>query len=111
MLLTFEALGKDGLIVSVFGELGEADAPALLERLFTFVDMGFRRTFLDMGRCRLRDWSALDVLVACARRADGREVAVLTPTRELRRLLEATGLNVAVPVYGSRAEALQQAVA
>jgi len=111
MLTTFEAFGKDGLVVSVFGELGEKDAPTLVERLFSYVDMGFRRTFVDMSRCRLLDWSALDVLVVCARRADGREVAVLSPTRELRRLLEATGLSVALPIYGSRAEALQRAVA
>ena len=111
MLTTFEALGTDGLVVSVFGELGEKDAPALVERLFSFVDMGFRRTLVDMSRCRLLDWSALDVLIECARRADGREVAVLSPTHELRRVLEATGLSVALPMYGSRTEALQRAVA
>lgn len=111
MLTTFEALGKDGLVVSVFGDLDEQDAPALIERLFSFVDMGFRRTFVDMSRCTLMDWSALDVLIECARRADGREVAVLAPTRELRKVLEATGLSVALPIYGTRAEAAERAVA
>jgi anti-anti-sigma factor len=111
MLTTFEALGRDGLVVSVFGELGEGDAPALQQRLFTYVDMGFRRTFLDMSRCRLLDWTGLDVLIANARHADGREVAVLSPTRHLRRLLEATGLSVALPVYASREEALGSAAA
>ncbi len=111
MLTTFEALGKDGLAVSVFGDLSRKDTAALQERLFTYVDMGFRRTFVDMSHCRLLDWSGLDVLIETARRADGREVAVLSPTRELRRILEATGLSVALPIYTSRDEALRRDLA
>lgn len=111
MLTTFEPLGRDGLVVSVFGDVSRDNAAALQERLFSFVDMGFRHTFLDMKGVRLLHWSCLDVLVACARRADGREVAVLAPSRELRRLLEATGLSLSVPVYATRSEALRRAAA
>jgi anti-anti-sigma factor len=111
MLTTFEPLGRDALLVSVFGDLSRDSAEALQERLFSLVDMGFRHTFLDMHGVRLLHWSCLDVLVACARRADRREVAVLAPSRELRRLLEATGLSLALPVYATRADAARKAVA
>lgn len=111
MLTTFEPLGRDGLVVSVFGDLDTDDMASLRERLFACVDMGFRRTFIDMGRCRLLDWSGLDVLIETARRADGREVAVLSPTRELRTILDVSGLSIAMPIYRSRAEALRQPLA
>jgi anti-anti-sigma factor len=105
MLITYEVPAATTLIVTVFGELGEEQAPELTDQLLSFVDMGFHRTLVDMGSCRLTDWSGLDVLVAAARYADGREVGILAPTRDLRRLLEATGLSVALPTYASRGQA------
>jgi anti-anti-sigma factor len=111
MLVTYEVLGPDNLVVSVFGELGKEEAPELTDQLLSFVDMGFHRTLLDMSRCRLLDWSGLDVLLDGARHADGREVGIVAPTRELRRILEATGLSVALPIYASREEATERALA
>jgi anti-anti-sigma factor len=111
MLITYEVPAPTTLIVSVFGELGEDQAPELTDQLLSFVDMGFHRTLVDMSRCRLTDWSGLDVLVAAARHAGGREVGILAATRELRRLLEATGLSVALPAYASRDQAREQALA
>ena len=102
MLVTYEVSGPATLIVSVFGDLGEDQAPELIDQLLAFVDMGFQRTLVDTARCRFTDWSGLDVLVAAARHADGREVGILAPTRGLRRLLDATGLSVALPQYASR---------
>ncbi len=111
MLVTYEVSGPATLIVSVFGDLGEDQAPELTDQLLAFVDMGFHRTLVDTACCRFTDWSGLDVLVAAARRADGREVGVLAPSRELRRLLDATGLSVALPLYPSRSALGEPALA
>jgi anti-anti-sigma factor len=102
MLVTYEVSDRATLVVSVFGDLGEDQVPELTDQLLGFIDLGFHRTLVDVARCRFTDWSGVDVLLAAARRAGGREVGILAPTRELRRLLDAIGLSVALPVYASR---------
>jgi anti-sigma B factor antagonist len=110
MYTTFEALGRDTVVIWVNGDLDAFSAPDLKRQVFAALDSGFRRIVLEMSECGIVDSTGLGVLVAGVRRAHGRDVVLAAPSPELRHVLGVLGLDRVLPLYATRYEALERAV-
>lgn len=89
--------GEDGCVyVTVVGELDLYTAPQLEQAL----EQPASEFVIDLVECEFIDSTALGVLVA-ARARVGR-LALIAPGLEVQRILEISGLDRILPVYGSR---------
>jgi anti-sigma B factor antagonist len=108
MYTTFEALGRETVVIWIDGDLDAYAAPEFKAQLFAALDGGFDRVVLEMSECGLVDSTGLGVLVAGLKHARGRRVAIASARPEVRRVLEIVGLDRVLPLYGSRTEALRR---
>ena len=108
MHTTFEAFGRETVVIWINGDLDAFTAPALKTQLFSALDSGFDRVVLEMSECELVDSTGLGVLVAGLKHAHGRSVVMASAGPELRRVLEIVGLDRVLPQYASRTEALSR---
>ena len=108
MHTTFEAFGRETVVIWVDGDLDAYTAPEFKRQLFAALDSGFDRVVLEMSECGLVDSTGLGVLVAGLKHAHGRAVVMASAGPELRRVLEIVGLDRVLPQYGSRTEALRR---
>ncbi|MFF3851108.1 STAS domain-containing protein [Streptomyces sp. NPDC002328] len=88
-------------VVILTGELDRASAPALREAVDALVVEGLARIVLDLEQVSFMDSSGLSVLVYAMRQAGeiGGTLRLAAPGRQVRRLLELTGLDTAVEVF------------
>jgi anti-anti-sigma factor len=96
------------LIVSVTGELDQSTAPGLREALAAGVAEPSDPILVDLNGCDFIDSTGLSLLVETKRRLeeDQQRFGVCCPDEDVRRLLELTGIDQALGLYGSRDEAI-----
>lgn len=82
-------------LVLLYGELDLATAPQLSQQLAKFAHRNIRHVAMDISKLDFMDSSGLALFVAEHERvvALGGELIILSPGLQVRRLLEATGLD------------------
>ena len=98
---------KNGLIVSVEGELDIATVGQLAESVGAAVDNG-RHLVLDLSACPFIDSTALAYVLRThsALAADEKAMAVVAGRGEVRKLLYLTAIDRSVPVFAKRGDAV-----
>jgi anti-anti-sigma factor len=87
----------DGVVVRLSGELDLATVPLLEDAVAGATATPDVPVALDLSGVRLVDSTGLRALLTAARAHPGR-VAVMSPSREVRRMLELTLLTATIPV-------------
>jgi anti-anti-sigma factor len=104
----------DGVrIVSVRGELDLGTAAELEPPLEEAVSAGNSRVLIDLTECEFIDSTGIALIVRTWQRLDrtaegtgeGR-VVICSGNDQVQRVLDVTGLDVSIPVYSSREDAL-----
>ncbi len=96
-------------VVLVEGELDQASVPAVRETIEAAIEDLRAGLLIDLSRCGFIDSSGLSLLVDARRRLgdDSARFGVCSPSAEVRRLLELTGIDAAVALYETRETALR----
>lgn len=94
--------------VSVAGELDQSTAPELRTALADAIGDQTRGLLVDLSDCNFIDSTGLSLLVETKRRLaeDQRRFGVCCADADVRRLLELTGIDQAVNLFDTRAEAV-----
>ncbi len=94
--------------ISVIGELDQSTAPELRAVLAPSLDNPTEPVLVDLSDCEFIDSTGLSLLVEAKRRLEEQQerFGVCCPDADVRRLLELTGIDQAVGLYGSRDEAV-----
>lgn len=90
-------------VVSLYGELDVATAPALREELIELVNDGHTRLVLDLEGIDFLDSTGLGSLIGALRRTrtHGGDLRLVGTDTRITRLFEITGLDKAVPLLPS----------
>ncbi len=113
----FEAIAAhldDGVcVVAVRGELDLSTASDLESPLEEAVSSGKASVLLDLSDCEFIDSTGIALIVRAWQRldldADGEgegRVVICSANEQVRRVLEITGLELSIPIHGSKDEAL-----
>jgi anti-anti-sigma factor len=106
----------DGVrIVSVRGELDLGTASDLEAPLEDAISSGDASVLIDLSECEFIDSTGIALIVRAWQRldrtadgdGDGR-VLICSANDQVRRVLEITGLELSIPIHGSRDEALAE---
>jgi anti-sigma B factor antagonist len=102
---------EDGIrVIAVSGELDLSTAPELEEPLQQAVSPGDASVLIDLMRCEFIDSTGIAMIVGAWRQLEGNgsgsRVAICSDNEQVRRVLEVTGLELSIPIHGSREEAL-----
>ena len=100
----------EAVVLTAEGELDAYSAPELHERLEEARADDTRPFVADLSRISFLDSTALGVLVRALKddAARARPARVVLPETTARRIFEITTLDRALPVAGSRADALRE---
>ncbi|MFL5870630.1 MAG: STAS domain-containing protein [Solirubrobacterales bacterium] len=95
--------------VSVIGELDQGTAPELRGVLADALGDAQASVLVDLSDCNFIDSTGLSLLVEAKRRLgeEDRRFGVCCPDADVRRLLELTGIDRAVGLFDTRAEAVE----
>jgi anti-sigma B factor antagonist len=90
-------------VVSIFGELDVATAPALREKLIALVGDGSTHVVLDLEGVDFLDSTGLGTIISALKRVrtHGGDMRLVCTQARIRRLFEITGLDKAVPLLSS----------
>lgn len=90
-------------VVSVYGELDVATAPALREQFIGLVGNGANTLVLDLEGVDFLDSTGLGIIVSALKRArtHGGDLKLVCTQPRIRRLFEITGLDKALPLLPS----------
>lgn len=102
-------LAPNVLGVALEGEIDLATVNPLKERLYALVD-AHRNLILNLRGVAYIDSSGLAALLAVMKRVreSGGQLSVASPSGHVGKLLTLTGLDTAIDVHASEADALQQ---
>jgi anti-sigma B factor antagonist len=105
--LTQSEPDEETTVIAVRGELDLATAPRLKWPLVDALDAGRRRLVVDLSDVSFMDSTALGVLIGVRRalRADAR-MAIVCTDRDVLRIFEISGLDVAFQIVRTRTQAL-----
>jgi anti-anti-sigma factor len=101
----------DGIrVVAVRGELDLSTALALEGPLEAAVASG-GSVAIDLTECQFIDSTGIAMIVRAWQQIDaeedgGRDLVICSSNDQVRRVLEISGLNLSIPVHGSRDEGL-----
>jgi anti-sigma B factor antagonist len=97
------------LTVRVVGELDQSTAPDLREALEPSLHSPAGAILVDLTDCDFIDSTGLSLLVETKRRLEEQQerFGICCPDDDVRRLLELTGIDQALGLYGSRDEAVK----
>jgi anti-sigma B factor antagonist len=104
MQLRTDVSSLDGwTVVSVYGELDVASAPALRERLIELVSGGSHLLVLDLEGLDFLDSTGLGAIISALKRArtNGGDLRLVCTQSRIRRLFEITALDKAFPLFSS----------
>jgi len=97
-------------VVSVRGELDLSTAPELEGPLDQVLESGSGSVLIDLTSCEFIDSTGIALIVRAWQRLDsgenGRALVICCQNDQVRRVLEITGLELSIPVHGSRDDAL-----
>lgn len=104
----------DGVrIVAVRGELDLSTASDLEAPLEDAISSGDASVLIDLSECEFIDSTGIALIVRAWQRLDrtadgdgGGRVVICSASDQVRRVLEITGLELSIPIHGSRDEAL-----
>lgn len=90
-------------IVSIYGELDVATAPALRERLIALVGEGSHKLILDLEGVDFLDSTGLGTIISALKRVrtHGGDMRLVSTQPRIQRLFDITGLDKAVPLLPS----------
>jgi anti-anti-sigma factor len=96
--------------IAVRGELDLSTAPDLERPLEEALERGEGPILVDLSECEFIDSTGIALIVRALQRLEGagtgRSLVVCSYNDQVRRVLDITGLDVSIPVHGSRDEAL-----
>lgn len=97
-------------VVSVYGELDVASAPALREQLIELVSEGAHLLVLDLEGLDFLDSTGLGAIISALKRArtNGGDLRLVCTQSRIRRLFEITALDKAFPLFPSLDAAIQE---
>lgn len=86
--------------VAVFGEVDNTTAPDLERVLLDAIDGTRGDVVVDLGGVTFMDSSGVNILVRCFKRLepDGRALVVRQPTRAVRLVLDACGMDAVLRI-------------
>lgn len=106
----FETLSAevDGVrVIAVRGELDLSTAPDLEGPLDAAVNDNGGSVLIDLGECEFIDSTGIALIVRGWQKlaGDGKgHLAICSPTEQVRRVLDVSGLDQSIPVHASRDE-------
>jgi stage II sporulation protein AA (anti-sigma F factor antagonist) len=96
--------------ISVRGELDLSTAPELEGPLNQALETDEGSLLIDLSQCEFIDSTGIALIVRAWQHLDsgknGRVLVLCTENNQVRRVLEITGLELSIPVHGTRDEAL-----
>jgi anti-anti-sigma factor len=96
--------------IAIRGELDLSTAPELEGPLEETLDSGEGSVLIDLSQCEFIDSTGIALIVRAWQRLDsggnGRALVICSHNEQVRRVLEITGLELSIPVHGTRDEAL-----
>ena len=96
--------------ISVRGELDLSTAPELEGPLNQALESGEGSMLIDLSQCEFIDSTGIALIVRAWQRLDngenGRALVLCSQNDQVRRVLEITGLELSIPVHGTRDEAI-----
>jgi len=96
--------------ISVRGELDLSTAPELEGPLNQALENDDGSLLIDLSQCEFIDSTGIALIVRAWQHLDsgknGRVLVLCTENNQVRRVLEITGLELSIPVHGTRDEAL-----
>jgi anti-sigma B factor antagonist len=96
--------------IFVRGELDLSTAPDLEAPLEEALESGEGSVLIDLSQCEFIDSTGIALIVRAWQRLDsgenGRALVICSHNDQVRRVLEITGLELSIPVHGTRDEAL-----
>jgi anti-sigma B factor antagonist len=105
-----EELDGGILALAIRGELDLSTAPQLEQPLQGGLDEGEAPILIDLSACEFIDSTGIALIVKAWQRLEsagnGRRLAVCSGNDQVQRLLELTGVESSIPVFGERDEAL-----
>jgi anti-sigma B factor antagonist len=104
----------DGVrVIAVRGELDLSTAPDLEGPLEDAISSGDASVLIDLSQCEFIDSTGIALIVRAWQRldrgADGEgdgRVVICSYNDQVQRVLEITGLELSIPIHGTRDEAL-----
>jgi anti-anti-sigma factor len=104
----------DGVrVIAVRGELDLSTAADLERPLEEAVSSRDASVLIDLTECEFIDSTGIALIVRAWQRLDGAadgegsgRVVICNRNEQVRRVLEITGLDLSIPIHGSREEAL-----
>jgi anti-anti-sigma factor len=104
----------DGVrVVAVRGELDLSTAPELEPPLEEAVSSGDASVLIDLSECEFIDSTGIALIVRTWQRLDSSaegdgtgKVVICSANDQVRRVLEITGLELSIPIHGTREAAL-----
>ena len=92
-------------MVAAAGEVDVASAGELRAALAAAVESGAAEVWVDLSGLEFMDSTGITSIVDARRQLDGRRFAVICPDGPVRRVLEISGIERAIPIHPSRADA------
>ena len=104
-----EEIDADTHVIELGGEVDLYTAPEFKERLVQVIEDGKKQLVVDLSKATFIDSTTLGVLVGGVKRLrpTGGSLALVCTDQNISKIFEITGLDRVVPIYKSRAEALQ----
>ena len=102
-----ESAAEGVIVLNVRGVVDAFSAPELKEQLFACLDCGDYRIVVDMTGSDFIDSTGLGVLVAGAKRARGREIAIVCDAKSLGHIFAIVGLDRVFTLYHTRQDAVR----
>lgn len=105
------AIGHDGLIIVLKGDLNAKSADKTRKTIASSANKGIRQVIVDLEAVPFIDSSGLVALISGARNlnAQGGILRLVAPQPQVRLLFELTMAERVLNIYPSRASALQDA--
>jgi anti-sigma B factor antagonist len=104
-----ESVGGDAYVIALSGEVDLYTAPEFKQQLLDVIGRGGKHIIVDFTETTFIDSTTLGVLVGGVKRLrpEGGRLALVCSDRNITKIFEITGLNKVFPIYGTRAEALE----
>ncbi len=93
------------LVVAAAGEVDIASAGELRAALHFAAESGAAEIWLDLSGLEFMDSTGITSIVDARRQLDGRPFALICPAGPVRRVLDISGIERAIPIHASRADA------